>query len=259
LATHAATSVSGESVDAALVLAAILDDELVAPPIIGGDEEVDSLVQSIVAMGALVSKTAHDQGTVDAAIDQVRRAALLAELRHVASEARHSPEAIAAIETRLDELLHDIKGVPLVGVVTEVITNVLGSEDPADRSKLREFALKLKRSGPLIARAVLPAVQNMTRHQEQVRTNGTSPHLMHPANATPHAKAPGTDWKNPVNRPVLEAALRDAGGVKVRAAKLLGIGQPYLQTLVKLHGLSAFSTEIRSSARAQPPSTTSLE
>jgi hypothetical protein len=242
LATHAAVEIAGDGADLPGVLSSILDEELASPPVIGGDEEVDALVHAIMGMAAMVSKDARDKGPkgITDAVAQVRTAALLAELRHTASESDYPPVVAADIDARLARLLEEIKGVPLLGMVIEVITNVFGSDDPGDRSKLREFALKIKRSGPLIARAVLPAVQNAMSQQAPVPVNGAHALKLQPREpeGSRYAKAPSTDWKSVINRTPIEAALRDGSGVKARAAKLLGIGQPYLQTLVKLHGLS---------------------
>jgi hypothetical protein len=131
-----------------------------------------------------------------------------------------------------------------------VLTNVLGSDDPADRSRLREFALKLKRSGPLVARAVLPAFQNMARQQELLRAQAARSNVgALPSAGVRHAKAPNSDWKDEVNRSVIESALRESNGVKARAASLLNIGQPYFQSLVKIHALTELCVELRNAAK----------
>lgn len=257
LVAHAATEVTGDEARLPAVLSSILDEELTEPPVIGGDEEVDSLIQAIVGMAALVSKEAQKSGPrgVEDAVAQVRGAALLAELRHTASEAGYPGHIIEEIETRLSRLLDEVKGVPLLGIITEILINVLGSDDADARSKLHEFALKLKRSGPLVASAVLPALQKTMSHRAAAHVSGgsTTPALVpqpQVSKASGLSKMQGTDWKDPINRAAIEAALREAGGVKTRAAKLLGVGQPYFQTLVKLHDLGGLAAELRNQSRA---------
>ncbi|WP_395816650.1 sigma 54-interacting transcriptional regulator [Archangium minus] len=232
-------------------LDAVLGEHLKSPPPIANNEEVDELVGAFVQLAFMLPGSAVllTQAALDGALAQLRTVSLLSELRQHLSTSHFSSDIISTLDARLRVELEDVKGPPLVGMGIQVLMQLLGSDDPDDRSKLLEWALKFKKVVPMIVHLV-QAIRQNTETPKPVAVNAMA---VQPPRPVSFAQLQGTrDWLDPRNRPVVERAVRAAKGVKRTAGALLKINSSsYIARVIRAHGLQDLCDELTRARRAE--------
>lgn len=240
-------------------LDAVLEEQLKQPPAIANNEEVDELVVSFVQLAFMWPGNPHPltPAALEKAVVQLRAVSLLSELRQQLAASNFSSDIIATLDARLSAELEDVKGPPLIGMAIQVLMQLLGSDDPADRSGLLEWALKFQKVVPMIVHLA----QAMRQHTAAAPATEVTALAVQPAQPEAFTQKPGTgDWLDARNRPVVERAVRAAGGVKRKAAEFLQISSlSYAAKVIRQHGLDELCKELSQQRRATRGKRTQLQ
>ncbi|ADO67911.1 sigma 54-interacting transcriptional regulator [Stigmatella aurantiaca] len=230
-------------------LDAVLQEASASPPPVTNNQEVDELVAAFVQLAFLWPGNTAPLTPValEKALDQLRTVSLLAELRQQLSTGNFPRAVTDSVHSRLNAELQDVKGPPLLGMAIQVLMQLLGSDEPNDRSALLEWALKFQKVVPLIVH-VAQAIQRNTRDEPPPVTALT----VRPAKEMHFTRVPGTsDWLDKRNHPVVERAIRRAEGVKQRAGELLQIrSTAHVTKVIREHGLEQLCTDLTQARRA---------
>lgn len=231
-------------------LDAVLQENISTPPPITNNEEVDELVSAFVQLAFLWpgNTTALTPVTLENALNQLRRAGLLAELQQHLSSGKFSRAVTDAVDARLRAELQDIKGPPLLGMLVHVLMQLLGSDNPEDQPLLLEWALKFKKVVPLIVHVAQAARQSAAPESRPIDTL-----MVRPEATMPFAQAEGArDWLDPRNEPVVRSAIEHAGGVKQRTGELLGIkSMSHITKVIRTHNLEDLCAKLSQARRSE--------
>ncbi|RJS13949.1 AAA family ATPase [Corallococcus sp. H22C18031201] len=231
-------------------LDAVLQENISTPPPITNNEEVDELVSAFVQLAFLWpgNTTALTPVTLENALNQLRRAGLLAELQQHLTSGKFSRVVTDAVDARLRAELQDIKGPPLLGMFVHILMQVLGSDDPDDRPVLLEWALKIQKVVPLIVHLAQAARQSAAPESTPIDTL-----MVRPDAPMPFAQAEGArDWLDSRNEPVVRSAIEHAGGVKQRTGELLGIkSMSYITKVIRAHNLEDLCAKLSHARRSE--------
>lgn len=232
-------------------LDAVLEEHLKEPPPVANNEEVDELVMAFVQLAFMWpgNPVPLTQAALEKALAQLRTVSLLSELRQQLSTSHFPNAIISTLNARLGAELEDVKGPPLLGLAIQVLMQLLGSENPNDRSSLLKWALKFQKVVPLIVHLA----QALRQHTEEPEPTTVTALSVPPTRPAPFARVPGTkDWLDSRNLPVVEQAVRAAGGVKNRAGKLLKINSAsYVSRVIHAHNLETLCEELVQASRAE--------
>lgn len=266
LAAEAATEIATGARDRVepSILQVFADRELENPPLIGGDKNVDDLVQAVMDVAGRF--LGEDPATLPNAIVVLRRTALLAKLRHMVQSTKAPEEIVDRVNQLLTETLGKIQGSRVAGLVAHIVTDIFSSDDD-DVGKLREAAIKVMNMGPLIKIAVeafsraTHAADPATARREPI---DVTPSIAPPASATPVEPLAATTWMDEQNRPTIENVIREEHGNITAVARRLQVDRSHVARLVRKHGLDEVVESCRQrttangdslSAEGQSPST----
>lgn len=230
-------------------LDAVLDEILKSPPPVANNEEVDQLVVGFVQLAFMWSgsSTPLTQAVLEKALIRLRTISLLSELRQQIAAGKFPASITATLDARLQAELEDLKGPPLLGMAVEILMQLLGSDDPADRPKLLEWALKFQKVAPMIAH-VAQAFRQTARTDSDSEVTAIA---VSPSQDRGFTQEPGTkDWRDPRNKPVVERAVRAANGVQSKAGELLGLSSAaYVAKVIHAHGLKKLCDDLKQASR----------
>lgn len=231
----------------------VLDRELEHPPIVGGDAELDALVRTTVAatvaFAAIRGGGTFDVGEVDARVELVRRAGLLAEVQTAAQDrGRGGLAGLAAQELRKALTAED--QLPWLGVAIKVIVSVLASDDPDERREIIQLAGRLKASAPLLA-GLVGRLGQLSRSSAGPADEAMNNLPAEAAQASDDSSA--QPWHDPAKRAEVERALEQASGNQAKAARSLGLTERYFRTIVKRQDLGEYVSQLKGGT--QPRST----
>jgi DNA-binding NtrC family response regulator len=238
------------------ILQVFADRELENPPLIGGDKNVDDLVQAVMDVAGRF--LGEDPATLPNAIVVLRRAALLAKLRQVVQSTGAPEEIVGRVNQLLTDTLGKIQGSRVAGLVAHIVTEIFSSDDD-DVGKLREAAIKVMNMGPLIKIAVEAFSRSM--HAAGPATGRPEPIDVTPSIAPPTPAASiesieGTTWMDERNRPSIEKVIHEEHGNITAVARKLKIDRSHVARLVRKHGLDALvkSSRQRTNGEGGSPS-----